>query len=408
MAKYAFGPFLLEVDERRLLRGTEEIRLRGKLFDTLRVLVENAGKLVRKEDLMQAIWPDTIVEENNLDHCVSSLRKIIRPGSYIETVPRHGYRFTESVRQVGSKPLLIKLEPASEAAEIADQEIRFFTTSDGVRIAYTVGGEGPPLVRAIDWLNHLGFEWKSPFLRHWLSQIMEHNTLVRYDQRGSGLSDWNVDDFSFERTVKDFEELIEEVGLDRFGLIGSCQGGAVATAYAARHPEHVTNLILIGAFANGWPPPGDSITEQFNALLTLVRLGWGRDNPAFRQLWTSLFKPDAGAAEMDWMNELQRISTSPENAVRMMSEFPKIKIFDTLSKIQCPTLVLHSKEDAAVPVQEGRLIASRIRGARFVELSSRSHQVGPGEPAWQVFVQEFSRFLGWDNTEDLKLVQAAD
>ncbi len=137
------------------------------------------------------------------------------------------------------------------------------------------------------------------------------------------------------------------------------------------------------------------ITEQFNAMLTLIRLGWGRDNPAFRQLWTTLFRPDASPAETEWMNEFQRITSSPENAARMMSEFPKIDITDVLPKVSCPTLVIHSRDEAVVPASEGRLMASRIRGARYVELDSRSHEVVPGEPAWQNFVDEISGFLGW-------------
>ena len=264
-----------------------------------------------------------------------------------------------------------------------------------MRLAYTIGGSGPPLVRAIDWLNHLDFEWKNPYRRHWFSQIMGHNTLLRYDQRGSGLSDWNVDDFSFERSLSDFEELIASVGFDKFALVGSCQGGPIGAAYAARHPERVTKLILVGAFARGWPPPGSMMTEQFNAMLTLIRLGWGRDNPAFRQLWTTLFRPDASPEESEWMNEFQRITSSPDNAALMMAEFPKIDITDLLPKVCCPTLVIHSRDEAVVPASEGRLIASRIRGARYVELPSRSHEVVPGEPAWQIFVDEFSRFLGW-------------
>jgi len=229
---------------------------------------------------------------------------------------------------------------------------------------------------------------------------MRHNTLVRYDQRGSGLSDWNVEDFSFERTVRDFEELVDAAGLDQFAILGACQGAAVATAYAVKHPERVTRLIFTGAFANGWPAPGDTVRELYNALLTLTRLGWGRDNPAFRQLWSTLFRPDADSVEMDWLNELQRVTTSPENAVRMMSEFPNIKIVDLLPKIACPTLVMHSRDDAAIPVREGRMIAARIPGARFVELPSRCHMVSPGDEAWGVFVREFSRFLSWADLEE--------
>lgn len=398
MAKYTFGQYLLDVDERRLVRDHTEVRLRSKLFDTLCVLVENAGKLVRKDDLMQAVWPDSVVEDNNLDHCVSQLRKLFHPDKFIETVPRHGYRFLGEVRH-SAPPQLVRLQPAQPAQEVPEQDVRFFTTSDGIRIAYTIAGRGPVLVRTIDWLNHLDFEWKNPFLRNWLAEIMRHNTLVRYDQRGSGLSDWNVEDFSFERTVKDFEELVDHAGLENFSVLGGCQGAAVGAAYAARHPERVTKVIFYGAFANGWPSPGEQQREQFNALLSLIRLGWGRDNPAFRQMWTTLFRPDADNVEMDWHNELQRISSSPENAARMLAEFPSMKILDLLPKISCPTLVLHSRDDAAVPVEEGRLIASRIRGAQFVELPSRCHMVGPGDAAWPVFADAFSRFLGWDQEQ---------
>lgn len=399
MARYVFGAYLLDVDERRVFRENKEVRLRSKPFDTLRVLVENAGRLVRKDELMRAVWPDSIVEENNLDYCISQLRKLLHPHKYVETVPRHGYRFVGDVTLSASGPRLVKPQSAPKQADAPEQEIRFFTTSDGVRIAYTIGGRGPVLVRTNDWLNHLDFEWKSPFLRHWMAEIMRHNTLVRYDQRGSGLSDWNVDDFSFERTVQDFEELMDATGLQNFSILGGCQGAAVATAYAVRHPERVTKLVLKGAFATGWPSPADSMKEQFNALLALIQIGWGRDNPAFRQLWTTLFRPDAESAEMAWLNELQRISTSPENAVRMLSEFPRIRIFDLLPKICCPTLVLHSRDDATVPVQEGTLIAARIPGARFIELPSRNHLVRPGDSAWELFVEEFSRFMSWQDTE---------
>ncbi len=400
MAKYSFDLYLLDVNERRLLRGNEEIRLRGKLFDTLRVLLENAGQLVRKDQLMEAVWPDSVVEENNVDHCISHLRKLLHPGKYIETVPRHGYRFIGEVNAVRPGPRLVTLGSAPEKTEMPEQEVQFFTTSDGVRIAYAIGGSGPPIVRLNSWLNHLDFEWKNPFRRHWLSEIMRHNRLLRYDQRGCGLSDWHVEDFSYERTVQDFEELIEATGLDKFAVVGGCQGAAIASAYATRHPERITRLILHGAFANGWPAPSEIEKGQLEAMLTLIRHGWGRDNPAFRQMWSTMFRPDADPEEMDWFNELQRIGASPENAARMLSRFPSFKILDLLPGIACPTLVLHSRDDASVPVQEGRLIAARIRGARFVELPSRSHQVVPGDPGWELFVEEFSTFMEWLEEEN--------
>jgi pimeloyl-ACP methyl ester carboxylesterase/DNA-binding winged helix-turn-helix (wHTH) protein len=392
MAKYLFGNYLLDVGERRLLRDNEDIRLRGKPFDTLCVLVENGGKLVRKDAFMESVWPDSVVEDNNLDYCISQLRKLFQPAKYIETVPRHGYRF---LGDVIIPPSHGQLEPSDQPPGSSDQSVEFFTTSDGVRIAYHIGGQGPVLVRTIHWLNHLDFEWKTPLRRQWLSEVMRHNTLVRYDQRGSGLSDWNVSDFSFERTVQDFEELVDAAGLEKFSILGGCQGAAVAIAYAVRHPERVTKLIINGTFANGWPAPGPGAQEHLEAMLTLIRSGWGRDNPAFRQLWTTLFRPDADSVEAAWLNELQRVSSSPENAAHMIAEFPNIRVLDMLPKISCPTLVLHSRDDGAVPVQEGKLIAARIRGARFVELASRSHMVAPGDAGWEQLVQEFSAFMGW-------------
>ncbi|HTS04090.1 MAG TPA: alpha/beta fold hydrolase [Candidatus Eisenbacteria bacterium] len=395
MAKYVFGNYLLDVDERRLLRDNGEVRLRGKLFDTLRVLVENAGKLVRKDAFMESVWPDSVVEDNNLDYCISQLRKLLHPEKYIETVPRHGYRFVGDVTAPESHVAATPLGRHVEQPDVQQQPVEFFTTSDGVRIAYSVGGKGPVIVRAIHWLNHLDFEWQTPMRRQWLSEVMRHNTLLRYDQRGSGLSDWNVSDFSFERTIRDFEELVDAAHLEQFSILGGCQGAAVAIAYAVRHPERVSKLIINGAFANGWPAPAPGVQEQMDALMTLIRSGWGRDNPAFRQLWTTLFRPDANAAETAWLNELQRISSSPENAARMIAEFPNIKVLDMLPKISCPSLVLHSRDDGAVPLQEGKLIAARIRGARFVELPSRSHMVSPGDAGWEQFVGEVSAFMGW-------------
>jgi len=407
---FRFANFTLDVDERRLLCDGDVVPLRAKVFDTLCILVENHGRLVRKDDLMQRLWPESVVEENNLDHNISKLRRALCDGKqdqqFIETIPRQGYRFVAEV-QTGSAPALHAVHSFS-GDDVPEQEIQFFTTDDGARLAYSVGGKGPPVIRAIDWLNHLDFEWRNPYRRHWFSQIMRHHTLVRYDQRGSGLSDWHISDFSFERSLADLEALIETVGFDEVSIVGSCQGGAIGAAYAARYPNRVSKLILVGAFARGWPPPGSMVMEQFNAMLTLIRLGWGRDNPAFRQLWTTLFRPDASPAETEWMNEFQRITSSPENAARMMAEFPKIDITDLLPKVTCPTLVIHSRDEAVVPVHEGRFIASRVRGARYVELPSRSHEVVPGEPAWELFLDEVSAFLGWNqSTEKARRTKAA-
>jgi pimeloyl-ACP methyl ester carboxylesterase/DNA-binding winged helix-turn-helix (wHTH) protein len=406
MSVFEFGPYRLEVAERRLARGGEVIRLRGKVFDTLVALAKNAGKLIRKEELLQLVWSETIVEENNLDHCVSELRKMFGAGQvYIETVPRQGYRFLPEVREIGKSELTPNPSEAVpwKTPAVPKQEISFFTANDGVRIAYSKAGNGPPLVKAANWLNHLDFEWHSPIWAHWVAELTQHHTLIRYDERGNGLSDWNVRDFSFEAWVRDFETLIDTLELERFPLLGISQGGAVAVRYAAKHPERVSHLILYGAFSRGWMLRNspDEI-ERRNALLTLVRLGWGKDNPAFRQLWSTLFMPEASPEQIDWFNELQRVTTSPENAVQLMAEAGKINVVDYLPKVSCPTIVMHSRYDAAVPVAEGRLLASRIAGAKFVELPSRNHLVIPPEPGWDVFVKHLGEFLGWNRESTAK------
>ena len=402
MARFAFGDFVLDIEEHRFSCGDTELRLRGKVFETLCVFVQNPGKLLRKDDLLAAVWPDSVVEENNLDHCISQLRKTLGGGAnqFIETVPRQGYRFVcpvhelDALHLVEPRKVVLPFKPPAMPA----QEIRSFVTNDGVNIAYSKCGTGPPLVKAANWLNHLEFEWQSPIWMHWVTELTKHHTLWRYDERGNGLSDWDIQDFSFDAWVRDFEQLIDTIQVDKFALLGISQGGGVAVSYAARHPERVSKLILYGSFSRGWAlrnTPGE--IERRNALLTLVRLGWGKkDNPAFRQLWTTLFMPDATPEQADWFNELQRVTTSPENAAELLAEGGKINVIDLLPQVKCPTLVLHSRDEAAVPIAEGRLLAARIPNAKFVELPGRNHLVIPPEPGWDMFLQCLGEFLEWD------------
>ena len=200
--------------------------------------------------------------------------------------------------------------------------IRFCTASDGARIAYSAVGNGPPLVKAANWLNHLEYEWESPVWKHWIDEISRRHVFVRYDERGCGLSDWHVQNQSFEAWVRDLETVVDALGLEHFDLLGISQGGAVAVAYAARHPGRVNRLILFGAYARGWQFRDDAAEiEARTALIRLTRLGWGRNNPAFRQIFTTRFVPDAGPEQMEWFNELQLVSASPENAARLMEDF---------------------------------------------------------------------------------------
>jgi DNA-binding winged helix-turn-helix (wHTH) protein/pimeloyl-ACP methyl ester carboxylesterase len=404
MSVFEFGSYRLDVDERRLYRGHEIIHLRAKVFDTLVVLVSHAGRLVRKEELLQRVWPQTNVEENNLDRSISHLRKAFsEEPTYIETVPRQGYRFLPEVRELGVKtaanpPIVLRTGPV-----VPRQEICSFTAVDGARIAYSKAGSGPPLVKAANWLNHLEFEWCSPIWSHWMAELTRHHTLIRYDERGNGLSDWNVTDFSFDAWLRDFETLVDTVGLERFPVLGISQGAAVAVAYTALHPERVSHLILYGAFARGsLVRNSPAELERRAALMSLIRLGWGKDNPAFRQIWSTIFMPEATPEQSGWFNELQRITTSPENAVHLLEEIGKINVVDQLPKVTCPTIVFHSRRDSVIPFSEGKLVAARIAGAKFVELPSRNHLVIPPEPGWDIFVQHLGDFLGWHSEPNSK------
>lgn len=276
-----------------------------------------------------------------------------------------------------------------------EQEIRFCTTADNVRIAYATVGDGPPLVKAANWLSHLEYDWKSPIWRHLFEEFAQDHLLVRYDERGNGLSDRDVEQISLDVFVRDLESVVDAVRVERFPILGISQGGSVAIAYAVRHPEKVSHLILYGTYARGWAMRGSSPEEieRRHAYLTLVRLGWGQDNPAFRQLWTTLFMPDATLEQWHWFNDLQRISTSPENAFRLLTEFGNLDVVDLLPQVKVPTLVLHCRDEAVAPFEEGRLIARLIPGARFVPLEGRNHLLLESEPAWPKFVTEVRRFL---------------
>ena len=275
-----------------------------------------------------------------------------------------------------------------------EQQIKFCTAPDGVNIAYAVVGEGPPLVKAPNWMNHLEYDWQSPVWRHLLRGLAAEHSLVRFDQRANGLSDWDVAEITFESMVDDMAAVVDAVGLERFPLIGISQGCSYSIAYAIRHPERVSRLILYGGFAKGSFRSGSEIDRQQHEMQTqMIRRGWGQDNPAFRQFFTSLFIPDATKEQMDWFNELQRITTSPENAARLRDVAGNIDVSDLLGQIAVPTLVLHCRDDGIVPFEAGRRMAAMIPNARFVALEGRNHLILEDEPAWPRFMKEISAFL---------------
>jgi pimeloyl-ACP methyl ester carboxylesterase/DNA-binding SARP family transcriptional activator len=287
-----------------------------------------------------------------------------------------------------------KRAPLPEPNVALHQNIRFSTASDGVRIAYATVGSGPPLVKTANWLNHLEFDWESPIWRHVFRALSRDHTFIRYDSRGNGLSDWNADNLTLDAFVDDLKTVVDAAGVERFPLLAISQGCAVAVEFAVRWPERVSKLILYGGYARGWRHRDDAeFIAQTEALITLTRTGWGRDNPAYRQVFTSLFIPDATPEQMGWFNELQRISTSPENAARIIEAHGEIDVLDRLKLVTQPTLVMHARNDGRVPYANGRQLAMGIPGAKFVTLDSQNHLILEQESAWPRFLAEMRQFL---------------
>ena len=386
---FLFEDFALDCERRELRAGGAMIPVEPQVFDILVHLVENRDRVVSKDDLIASVWNGRIVSDSTLDSRINAVRKAVGDSGgqqrLVRTMSRKGFRFVGAVTSTG-KPA----RHGNSSAASLQQEVHFCTASDGVRIAYAVAGQGPPLVKAANWLNHLEYDWQSPLWSELLHELAASHWLVRYDERGNGLSDWDVDDISFEAFVRDLESVVDAAGLDRFALLGISQGCAVSIVYAIRHPERISHLVLYGGFARG---RATRDPEHARTLLSLVKQGWGQENPAFRQFFTSLFFPEGTPEQMQWFNDLQRITTSPENAVRIMQATGEIDISDLLPQVRVPTLVLHCRNDAAVVLDEGRRLAAGIPGAKFVALESRNHLVLESEPAWEKFIGEIKTFL---------------
>ena len=383
-----FDSYGLDTDKRELRRGAELVSVGPQVFDLLVFLVRNRERVVSKDDLIASVWGGRTVSDSTLTSHINAARKAVGDSGMeqrlIRTIARKGLRFVGEVLDDASR-----VEVQAPAPDLR-QEIHFCTAGDGARIAYAAVGQGPPLVKTANWLNHLEFDWESPIWRHLLHALAAEHQLVRYDARGNGLSDWDVGEFSLPAFVADLESVVGATGLKRFALYGMSQGCAVAIAYSLLHPENVSHLVLYGGFIKGKRHRGSpQDIEQADALLTLMRQGWGQDNPAFRQIFTSLFIPDGTSEQMQWWNDLQRKTTTPENAVRLRRAVDDIDISHMLSQVSVPTLVMHCRDDAVQPFEEGRRLAAGIPGARFVALEGRNHVILEGDPSWGRFLRKY-------------------
>jgi pimeloyl-ACP methyl ester carboxylesterase/DNA-binding CsgD family transcriptional regulator len=281
-----------------------------------------------------------------------------------------------------------------------EQQIRFCTAPDGVRLAYAVHGNGPPLVRVATWLTHLEHDWQSPIWRHWLEGLAAGHTVVRYDERGCGLSDRDPRELSVDAWVADLETVVDAAGLDRFALLGVSQGAAIALVYAARHPERLTRLVLYGGYARGRKVRRPHERRQEEALISAIRAGWDEPDAAFRRVFSMLFLPQGTPEQMAWYDDLLRASASAETAARLYDARGSVDVLDAAPSVKAKTLVVHARDDRVVPVEEGRLLAALVPGARLVLLESANHILLREEPAWQIFLSEVHRFLGSQPTAE--------
>lgn len=277
------------------------------------------------------------------------------------------------------------------------QSIRYLKTNDGVQLAWAAMGSGRPLIKASNWLTHLQYDLESPVWRHWIRFLGEHFRFIRYDERGCGMTQWEVPDVSMARWADDLEAVIEAAvpGQEPVILLGISQGAAACIDFAVRHPQRVSHLILYGGYATGWAlredPEG---LRRYEAIVELIRLGWGSDNAAFRQIFTSRFIPGATAEQLDWWNELCRRTTTPQIAAHLMEARARIDVRDLLPRVSVPTLVMHSRGDDVTPLSESRRLATEIPGAEFRQLESRNHVLLESEPAWAAFEEAVLAFTG--------------
>ena len=278
--------------------------------------------------------------------------------------------------------------------ELPPQKVEFTRAADGTRLAYSVTGKGPPLIKTANWLNHIEHDWDSPLWRHWIEEFTLGRSLIRYDERGNGLSDWDTPELSFEAFVDDLECIADRLELEQFDLLSISQGAAVSVAYAVRYPERVRRLVILNGYAAGWAHRnhGAELARR-QAMLTLTETGWGADNPAYRQLFTNIYIPEATPKQMGWFNEMQRLSASPENAARLQRTLSEIDVRPLLSQVTVPTLVFHCRNDQAVPFAQGEELAAGIPAAQFIPLESKNHILLESEPAWSVFSNAARDFL---------------
>ena len=383
--QYQFADCTLDTNAHTLTRDGQAQSIEPQVFDLLHLLIRHAGELVTKDQLIAEIWGGRIVSESAMSARIAAARKAVgddgKQQKVIRTVSRRGLQFVAA------------LEGAANPAPVAETPaptIRYATAEDGCKIAYAVSGNGPPLLRLAYYPTHLELEWQSKVERPFFERLMQTHTLIRIDQRGSGLSDIDITDFSVARTVRDAKAVLDALGIDRAAVIGESSGGMIAAAFAASYPAHVSHVITIGGYVDGRSRRGNDIDD---AIMTMAQAGWETPGSAFMTGYLSVYFPSVPQELLlDWANMMQK-SCRVENEVAGRSFFNNHSIAPELGKVEAPTLVVHSRDDAVHPLSEGQKMARGIPAAELMVMESRNHVPIHIEPSWENMMQAISAFL---------------
>jgi len=400
---YQFDQFTLDTDQYQLKQGDEALTLEPLVFDLLAYLVKHRDRVVTREELLENLWKGRVVTDAALGSRLKDTRRIVGDNgskqAVIKTLHGRGYQFIAEAR-VLSADVPVASGSATRVVNIGleDQSpVNYCRSIDGVSIAHARVGAGYPLVITGSWMTHLQEDWKNPGWGEYLRYLANDFELIRYDQRGNGMSDWDNVEIEFDRMVDDLEAVIASYEHEKVAIFGPSQAAAVSIAYASRHPDRVSHLILHGGYSRGRRRRNNPETSaESEALVTLIRLSWGNVNPAIRQTYTSLMMPDATREEAGWFNEFQRTCGPAENIARFREIFDDIDVVDLLDGINVPTLIAHCIGDSVAPLAEGKLLASRIPGAKFITFNSNNHMMFEHEPEFPRLIKCISDFL---NTE---------
>lgn len=393
---YEFSNCTLDLARHELVRDGEIVHVEPQVFDVLVLFVENAGRLITKDRLIEDVWQGLSVSDSTISARMNATRKAIgdngKDQRMIKTVPRRGFQFIAELGLSHNQSEAPKLK-----VDQAEQDIRFVNSKGGIKIAYGRSGRGPGLIRVGHWLSHLELDWQSPVWRPFLEALGKTHTLYRYDQRGTGLSSRDFEGLGIDEFVDDLVAVADASQLEKFPLFAASQAVPVAIKYAAKFPERVSHLILYGGYAEGRTfrqPSQCDVDEQ--TVLSLIKAGWGQPEHTFAKAFTSLFMPDGTTEQIDSFTRMQRESASPDTAVRLRKLVDRFMVRDLLPEITTPTLVVHARGDVIHPIDQGRILASEIPNARFLMLDSNNHIPVPQDPAWKVLLQAIEQFLGQD------------